>query len=86
MYRVQEEERDSMRHDSTIYSPTSDYSAPSYLWQSSRSDTGREGDLMTAGSGPIASWAVCVLRGRWLDADGHCEGWDGVLGLAHGLY
>ena len=44
---------------------------------------------MTAGSGPIASWAVCVLRGRWLDADGHCEGWDGVLGLGrwyHGLY
>ena len=27
MYRVQEEESDSMRHDNAIYSSTSDYSA-----------------------------------------------------------
>ena len=41
---------------------------------------------MTAGCDPITSWAVGVLRGRWLDGDGHCEGWGGVLGMAHGLY
>lgn len=44
---------------------------------------------MTAESAPMTRWTVCLFRGRWLDGDGHCEGWDGVLGLGrwyHGLY